>query len=833
MATVQQGVPEINYMTFAKGLVTETTPVGYVRGSLSDGDNVVIKRTGDLCRRLGFKDVAGLPTGTDWSYFHEISFLWAPSFVGGDYSVAPLLTVAGRNSSGVLCLYFFTYSSSSSTLSYKGYVSLSGLSSNSNTSIDEDGMQFAAGLGALYVTGTYFYPFYVTTNSDYSSFTLKQINIVIRDFDGVNDGLATDQEPSTLSAEHHYNLLNQGWYKEISENGYDTVTTYSSYDNSKTTKSQWGANENGYINGYHTANGYYPPNNKVWYMVKTSAGGADNQKTEKLCVGSGSVAKGHYLVDATYIDYSAVSGVSGLTAKSNTVPSVTAFYAGRAWFAADNILYFSQVISPNNLDMAGMCYQAQDPTAEDLNALLASDGGKLIISEAANIIRMYAVGPGLLVLASNGVWFVSGTSAGFSATDYSVSKLSSVGCSDANSLVEAGGIVFWFAPNGVAAYAPGETVYAGGGGVQIITDAVIKSWYIENYAAYLSSRSVYAAFDNKRNLVEWIIYNPSEAVSQTTSYGSGQALVLDLTLKAFYTYSWSNPRSAYTAANGPGDRPFNLHYHVQNDTATSTLKTNDGFLYLRGIRGSGGSGNITSLRAVMMSDDTCLDWEDSYAVDGIRGGGLSYTSFLEVGAELADDMVRLKQMPYLIFYLRQSGSGCPYLANPSSSGTGLYYQFADYFTDSSSYTYAITYRGSTWDIIPLGGQALSGYTQQYSTYALALAGLESLVGGLGRTLTANGRKPYPVYSCKMRAMWDFSETSTSNRWGSSAEMYRARYTNIDTDTWVVAPDFSVVASKNRVRGHGRAVKYRIECSDAATNFNILGWSTWMTGNSAP
>jgi hypothetical protein len=33
----------------------------------------------------------------------------------------------------------------------------------------------------------------------------------MRDFDGVNDGLAIDQEPSTLSKEHHYNLMNQGW----------------------------------------------------------------------------------------------------------------------------------------------------------------------------------------------------------------------------------------------------------------------------------------------------------------------------------------------------------------------------------------------------------------------------------------------------------------------------------------------------------------------------------------------------------------------------------------------------------------------------------------------
>ena len=35
--------------------------------------------------------------------------------------------------------------------------------------------------------------------------------IQVRDFEGVDDDLGNDEEPFTLSKEHHYNLLNQGW----------------------------------------------------------------------------------------------------------------------------------------------------------------------------------------------------------------------------------------------------------------------------------------------------------------------------------------------------------------------------------------------------------------------------------------------------------------------------------------------------------------------------------------------------------------------------------------------------------------------------------------------
>ena len=37
-------------------------------------------------------------------------------------------------------------------------------------------------------------------------------------------------------------------------------------------------------------------------------------------------------------------------------------------------------------------------------------------------------------------------------------------------------------------------------------------------------------------------------------------------------------------------------------------------------------------------------------------------------------------------------------------------------------------------------------------------------------------------------------------------------------------DFPVVVTKNKIRGIGRALQFRFECSEIGKNFDLLGWS---------
>jgi hypothetical protein len=43
----------------------------------------------------------------------------------------------------------------------------------------------------------------------------------------------------------------------------------------------------------------------------------------------------------------------------------------------------------------------------------------------------------------------------------------------------------------------------------------------------------------------------------------------------------------------------------------------------------------------------------------------------------------------------------------------------------------------------------------------------------------------------------------------------------------------VVISNNKVRGSGKSVQFRFECSEPGKNFDLLGWAVAFDGNTKP
>jgi hypothetical protein len=43
----------------------------------------------------------------------------------------------------------------------------------------------------------------------------------------------------------------------------------------------------------------------------------------------------------------------------------------------------------------------------------------------------------------------------------------------------------------------------------------------------------------------------------------------------------------------------------------------------------------------------------------------------------------------------------------------------------------------------------------------------------------------------------------------------------------------VVVSNNKVRGSGKSVQFRFECSEPGKNFDLLGWAVSFAGNTEP
>lgn len=134
-------------------------------------------------------------------------------------------------------------------------------------------------------------------------------------------------------------------------------------------------------------------------------------------------------------------------------PECVAFAFGRVWYAGAQAsrwaqtLFYSQVLFDDN--RAGKCYQEADPTAEVINSLVDSDGGTIPLPDAGQIIKMIPLTNTLIVIASNGVWYVTGGSDAFRPNSYFVRKATDMGCVSKRSVVTIEDTVMYTAEDGI------------------------------------------------------------------------------------------------------------------------------------------------------------------------------------------------------------------------------------------------------------------------------------------------------------------------------------------------------------------------------------------------
>ena len=226
----------------------------------------------------------------------------------------------------------------------------------------------------------------------------------------------------------------------------------------------------------------------------------------------------------------------------NPVACASAF--GRFFYAVDSIVYYSQVvISPND---AGRCYQSNDPTSSKLPDLLDTDGGVLELEDTRNIKAMKSFRSGVIVFAGNGVWYIANPNGGFTATAYSVEKISDRGIESPNSIIEGQGVIYYFSNNGIMALTANEE-----NNLQVadIAEERIRSYFLTNYAGK-RAEGVYD--DGQKQCIWWI----------PEVQGSG--LVYDTRLASFYPQKLA---SATTYLK----RPFTIENAVYYPSATQLL----------------------------------------------------------------------------------------------------------------------------------------------------------------------------------------------------------------------------------------------------------------------
>lgn len=605
--------------TFVNGLVTEAGGLNFPEGAVSDALNVVFNDDGSVERRKGIDYESGNSTATISNSDSAVNeYVWTSA--GGDGEITFVVTQVGST----ISFYRVSTSGALSANKHATTINLETRKISGAPSTKTDKCSFASGKGFLFITHRYCTPFYVTYNADSNTLSASAINIQIRDFEGVDDGLEITDRPGSLTNSHTYNLYNQGWEGVAVING-DGDTS------SKTGR-------------FFTERDVYPNNCDVWWLFLNANESYEPKKMRSAGEsGSSEAPKGYYLLDP--FDTDRTANVSGsVTERSSGYfrPSCCAFFAGRVFYSGvkapgySGEIYFSQIVEGD--DQLGKCYQNNDPTSQHNSDLLPTDGGVIKILDAGEIFAMFSSQRAVIILASNGVWAVSGSEAGpFSAEDYLVRKIGSLSSIAPSSVVDVLGTPMFWAQGSIwtVAYEQGEYI------LQNISDGKIKKFLDALPGA--SKLWVKGAYNRASGVINWL-YQSSAPANTSARHSFDSMLCLNVKTGAFY------PFSVTTSTN-----------RIHGIVATENTSRDVVFKFLTS-KASGSNGIFTFSE---MNDTDYIDWDTD--------GNTAYDSYFFSGYKPVGEGNKEFQSNYVVFHLETMTNasafvqGCWDYANASAS----------------------------------------------------------------------------------------------------------------------------------------------------------------------
>lgn len=638
---------------FTRGLITEAGKLNFPENAVTDTDNCVYDQLGRVTRRLGFdyeKDYTNFSiTRNDESYE---TFVWET--VGGNGNLSFVVVQKGK------LLYFYEVDEDgalspnrkTSTVDIETFAA-SGYAAD----FIEYRCQFTSGDGKLFVTHPFCDPFYVTYDSGTETFTGNLITIKIRDFEGVDDGLDVDERPASLTNAHKYNLFNQGWYADVQKGD----TTSVSLDNA--------------VDYWDSLRTDFPSNSDVWWYYSRAQASGDTfgelalvpgQADSQLGLfGNTPAPKGHYILEAFNQDRSTASGIASVTSTSAGAnrPVAVAFAAGRVFYGGvsaekyNSNIYFTRIVE--NEDHYGQCYQDNDPTSKDFSDLLPSDGGVIVIPEIGNVIKLVPVQDSIVVVASNGVWSITGSdNGGFKANDYRVRKITNNGAVSASSFVIVDGFPMWWNDDGIYVVAVVDNI--GTLGVQSVTDKTIKTFF--DRIPIVSKKWAKGAYNEYNKVVHWMYRSLTPTtINLKNEYDS--VLALNIQTGAFYKYTINqteNDQRIVSVFSSDGESILRTNAFLLtsdgeivtdsdgNYIVTESLVTPvnmPSFRYLTLTPVSGSTYNMTFSQE---KDNDYLDWTDG-----------SYSSYFITGFKIHGEAIKKFQMNWLVVYsINEPSSSC-------------------------------------------------------------------------------------------------------------------------------------------------------------------------------
>lgn len=740
---------------FTKGLITEATGLNFPENACTETSNCIFTLIGDVTRREGInEELNGTTHSVITAGLAFSSYTW--NNPGGDGNSKLLVKQIGGT------LYFYNIASATvadplSTQILTGTVSLAASLGNTLDTTKE--CSYADGNGYLFVYHASCEPSYVTYNPSLQTVALSAIQVQVRDFYGLNDGLQVTTRPTTLSTEHNYNIANQGWTSGNTFNQSSQTNVFSQLGPASFTVSSGLSVSNGtllqlyatlglYIQArgvfilqttltalmsasvtsysgttlsvnvynvqlfgtspvtptanfyggdgvtYHFLNGNnysllspwsitsinssttttwfadegnYPSNADVWWYFKDDTGTFNPTTTQpSVTLATGNAPQGHFILSAFNLDRTAASGIAGITPVTTTArPTTGCWFQGRVWYAGasssfaatgdasfytwtENI-YFSQIVmTPTDF---GSCYQTNDPTSENLNSLLPTDGGVITLVGCGTIHKLFPITNGLLVFANNGIWFITGSQGiGFAADDYTITKISAIKVLSHNSFVDVLGLPMFWNEEDIYVVAQGQN---GGLTVSPLAVGTILTYY--NNIPLSSKKYARGAYDPINYIIQWCYLSTPET-GITNRYQFDTVLTFNTYNKAWYPYNISNTGPAINGID------YISYPFITNQTPDPILKY-----------------SFTN------STGTGVSFAEEYDTNYVDWGSVNYTSDFTTGYRVHGQGMRDVNIPYLHVYSRLGQAVAYYIqsiwnyANTGNSGKWSVKQLVNIF----------------------------------------------------------------------------------------------------------------------------------------------------------
>mgnify|MGYP003392995484 FL=1 len=618
--------------SFKNGLITEASSMNFPENACTETENCVFSFDGSVQRRLGidFEPSYALKT-IDRADSVVCSYVWKNVAGDGDTTVV-VVQVGGT-------IYFYeTTEGALSDGAVATTITLSTYLASGAVNPGTKECQFANGNGLLFVAHPDCSPFYVSYNTSTNTATGTALTLSIRDFEGdTADSNAVDTRPTAtyagLNVNHKYNLHNQGWTVAA-------LTTVS--------------------NNWDGANTTMPSNADIMWAYKDSSDDLDFRASQlsRVFNGNSPAPKGFYIMTVWLQDRDAISGLSGTTdtTSGSARPSTVAFFAGRTFFSGINYsgfnskVYFSQIVE--RVAQYGQCYQANDPTAEEAFDLLPADGGVISIPEAGTIYKLVSISGALIAFAANGVWAISGsTGLGFTAVDYTVSKISSIATISASSFVDVGGYPSWWNNEGIYLL----TTDGQSPKIESLSDTKIRQYLATIPSA--NKRYVRGYFNAVEGVVQWLISTSTNATPEE-HYSYDTILNFNVLTGAFYPWTISasaadinsivvidSEGGASTINQVQNDAGDNVQDDAGSNVITYSIGTSGAvapsFKYLVSYD-NGASYSFTWAEA---NNTDYLDW-DTYGTD------VDYESYFISGYRLRGDAIKKWQTNWIKIHSR-------------------------------------------------------------------------------------------------------------------------------------------------------------------------------------